>query len=521
MSIRHALFAALSAVTLAVAPATAETMSSEELTMPLTRVSELSQPISTSKPQETEEQFPKVSSLEEEIEGAKINQTQQLEVVQEGTSKERSPTESEIVEPVQIEPTRVTESQPILEPSPVVEQAILAPSLVETNYRFDSQVKLESFQVEPSQPTLEPTRVVQTQIQEPSPNIEQKPIVRNNVVPFNAKGRLLNQDEPTRVTQQQTSANNIVPFRQRVVNQVESSQPLLQTGGNTGVTTLETPVSLSREFGTSYPGFTPETTYGLDHEFSIPVFETPTTRTRKQNVVEGNDTSNVRTVSTRASDLGGTVTVQPNPPVVVETQEEAKPETETQPQVSGSLSVGVSGIGGNAPVLETAVGIEYDGFNLTGTLNHPLDGIGEDTVGLVATLPISERASLTLKADEINIDPVFGISVESRISDRLTASMSLSINRPDDFNAELAAKYEINQHWSTNASFNVTTRQLNLGAKYTGRGFDVGVGVDDIAENPRVGATLGLELSASTRLELSGSNLTTDPTLGVKVGFSF
>jgi hypothetical protein len=668
MSFRHLFVGfALAVSTLSVAPATAQMMSSEELSAPLTRVSELSQPISNSQPQETEEQFPKVSELQEqEIEAATVIQPAQLEVVTTGTSKERSQTKSEMVEPVQpLEPSRVIPVQQTSEPSPIVEQKILEPSrvvqskplvqqqepsfVVEQNvpfqpvlepfrpvepsrkvepvfvqrnfepsrvieqntaivepsqplepsrieqtpkYSFNSQLKLEPFQVETTQPlepsrvleqetvtpppaqntstksdtqervvptvqfsqfNLEPSRVVPIQIQEPFPVVEQQPIAQNNVVPFNSKGRLVNQDKPSRVTQR---ANNIVSFNAKGrLNQVEPSQPVTQIRETvpisasparpkpelregqpslalqvtlakrtnertqTGIAlTLETPESLNRDFGTSYPGVTPET-FNLDREFSIPVLETPTVRTQNNITTESRNTS-VRTLSNRAIDLGGTVTVQSRlQPVVVETQQEAKPEPKPKPK--GNLSVGVSGIGGQTPVLETSAGIEYDGFNFTGTLNHPLDGVGEDTVGLAATLPISDRAKLTVKADNVTRDPAISATVESKISEQLTASASFNnINRPD-FNVELAGSYQISQHWSTNTSFNVTTRQLNLGATYTGKGFDATVKVDDVARNPQLGVGLGLELSSSTRLELSANNLNSNPTFAVKAIFSF
>jgi hypothetical protein len=590
MSFRHAVFAALSAVTLAVAPATAQISNSSELDMPITRVSELSQPVVQPKPQavvETEEQFPKVSDLEQ-VSVTPV-QPEQLEVVNPGTCKECSQTKSESVRKVPLEPSRVEQrnvaeysfntqlklepfhpvepSQPQLEPSRVIEQKIetqpLEPSRVleqetvtpppaqNTSTKSDTQeqvvptVQFSQFNLEPSRvnvSTLEPSRIVPTQrILEPSRD------AANNIVPFNAKGRL-NQVEPS---QRNTpiASNNIVSFNpnQRLVNQVEPSQPVVETREpvsslrasparpvpphegipsahpvtlanrtertQTGIAaTLEAPEGLNRDFGTSYPGVTPETAFSLDREYVIPSAVRTTTPRN----------TNVRTLSTRAADLGGAVTVQQDQPVVVETPVEAKPKPEPKPKPKGNLSVGVSGIGGSSPTLETSAGIEYNGFSTTVSFNHPLQGTGQDTIGLATTLPLSDRASVTIKADEINIDPIISATVESKISNRLTGSISLnSINRPD-FNAELAAKYEINQHWSTNASFNLKTRQLNVGATYTnGRGFDATVKVDNIAENPQLGVGLGLELSSSTRLELSANNLNSSPTFGVKAIFSF
>ncbi len=556
MSFRQAVFVALSAVTLAVAPATAQVKSSDGLSAPLTRVSELVQPSAQPKPEilETEEQFPKVSTLEEQVSVTPVQPS--LEVANEGTNKERSQTKSETVAPTQpLEPTRAEQTP---------------------EYSFNSQLKLEPFRIVLPQPTQKPSSVVEqimpsrkpvvfnskgrldqpvtmvnqpTVVQQGSSKERSQTVGSNNIAPFSGKHvQLL---EPTRAT----ARNNIVPIRQRVVNPVEPSQPVVQTTRETvpvsaspakpkpeshegqpslaqqvtlatrtnertqtGITTtLETPVSLSREFGTSYPESTPKTTYGLDREFSIPT----TVRTQEQNVVAGND-ANVHTVSTRAADLG-VVTVQPTlQPVVVETRAEAKTEPTPEPKPKGSLSMGVSGIGGDAPVLETSAAIEYDGFSTTVSLNHPLNGTGQDTIGLATTLPISERASVTVKADQINIDPIISATVESKITEQLTASASFNNIRRPNFNLELVANYQIDNHWSTNASFNVNTRQLNAGATYnTRRGFDATVKVDDIANLPQLGVGLGLELSASTRLELSSSHLTTDPTFGVKAIFSF
>jgi hypothetical protein len=331
--------------------------------------------------------------------------------------------------------------------------------------------------------------------------------------------------EPSRVTHQPTSRNNIISFsKEGLVNQVEPSQPVLQTTRIqpdvvSVVTTLETSESLSRNVGTSYPNSTPQTAYSLDRALTstpITALEKPG---RTHDIVTGDKTKNVRTVSTRAVDLGGTVTVQQPQPVVVETQEQVKPEPKPKPK--GSLSVGVTGIGGLSPVLETAAQIEYEGFSSTLSFNHPLDGRGQDTIGLATTLPISDKAKLTVKAEQINIDPTISAAVESNITERLTASASFnSINRPD-FNVELAATYKIDQHWSARTSLNVMTRQLHIGATYASRGVEATVKVDNIAENPQLGVGLGLELSSSSRLELSGSNLTTEPTFGVKVTQSF
>jgi hypothetical protein len=546
--LRH-LFVAVSTVMLTVAPATAQISNSSELDMPMTqvtRVSELALPLPLAQPEpevvETEEQFPKVSDLlEEQIPVTPAQPS--LEVVNKGTIKESSQTESEMVVPVQpLEPSRVRVSTTLEAPQPRLE-----PSRVKT--------------VKPSWPILESSRAAPIQpIQEPSPVIERQPIA-NNVVPFNSKGRLVNQIgpskplEPSRVT----ARNNIVPFRQRVVNRVEPSQPVLQMTreqsfvvtpniihdvnlehGNsstptlepetalslgretrmtnqTGIApTLETPESLNRDFGISYTGVTPETAFSLDRELSTPA--SPIKRT--QNSTTQSRNTSVRSVSNRAIDLGGTVTVQQPQPVVVETQQQTKPEPKPRPK--GNLSVGVSGIGGQAPVLETSAGIEYDGFSTTVSLNHPLDGQGQDTVGLATTLPISDRAKLTVKADQINIDPTISATVESKITEQLTASASFNnISRPD-FNLELAAKYQINNHWSTNASFNVMTRQINTGVSYaTGRGLEATVKVDSIAENPQLGVGLGIELSSSTKLELNASNINGDPTFSVKVTQSF
>lgn len=83
---------------------------------------------------------------------------------------------------------------------------------------------------------------------------------------------------------------------------------------------------------------------------------------------------------------------------------------------------------------------------------------------------------------------------------------------------ELAATFQIDENWSVAASGNVTTRQINVGTTYAnGEGFDASVKVDNIADVPRLGVGLGLELSSSTKLEVSASDLTGNPTLGVRV----
>jgi hypothetical protein len=455
--------------TVVVAPATAQVSNSSALDMPMTRVSELANPISSQEVKETEEQFPKVSELEE-IEEATGIQPARLEVTT-GTSKERSQTES-----------------------------------VEPEYEFASSLKFE-----PSQPKLEPSRV----------NDQNKSVAVNNIIPFNSKQQVV---EPSRVSNQPVARNNIISFsKERLVNQVEPSQPVVQTTRIqpdvvSVVTTLETSESLSRNVGTSYPNSTPKTAFSLDRALtSTPVTALEKPR-RTHNIVTGDKTKNVRTVSTRAVDLGGTVTVQQPQPVVVETQEQV--QSEPKPKPTGSLSVGVTGIGGS-PVLETAAQIEYDGFSASLSFNHPLDGRGQDTIGLATTLPISDKAKLTVKADQINIDPTISAAVESNITERLTASASFNtINRPD-FNVELAATYKIDQHWSARSSLNMMTRQLNIGATYASRGVEATIKVDTIADIPQLGVGLGLELSSSSRLELSGSNLTTEPTFGVKVTQSF
>jgi hypothetical protein len=580
MSLRQLFVGIALAVSTSVvaAPATAQMMTSEELNAPLTLVSELAKPISNSQPQETEEQFPKVSELQEqEIEAATVIQPAQLEVVTTGTSKDRSQIKSLEYKfdpalkltPFQVEPSQPLEPSRVVpvqqrEPSPVVEKIEqsqpLEPSRVTqqrvepqfVNQRVVNQAPVQfapevtyDFNLEfgkSSTPNLEPetafsldreTKTKVNQIEPSRVTQQNKPTASNNIVPFHSKRRVVNQTEPSRVTQQKISVlpalepsrvtnqqpiarNNIVPFsRERLVNQTEPSQPVVRSSNQTGVTaTLEAPESLNRTFGISYTGVTPETAYSLDRELSTPA--SPIKRT--QNSTTQSRNTSVRSVSNRAIDLGGTVTVQQPQPVVVETQQQTKPEPKPRPK--GNLSIGISGIGGQAPVLETSAGIEYDGFSTTVSLNHPLDGQGQDTVGLATTLPISDRAKLTVKADQINIDPTISATVESKISNLTTSASFNNINRPD-FNVELAGSYQISQHWSTNASFNVTTRQLNLGATYTGRGFDATVKVDSIAENPQLGVGLGIELSASTKLELNASNINGDPTFGVKVTQSF
>jgi hypothetical protein len=560
MSLRNLLTGfAFALTTVAVAPATAQAGSiffiedpttetqvsvvgSNGLDMPLTKVCELLR----SAPKQIVEQNVSVWPIPEPTRVTK------QPIVVEPSQPKLEPTR--VVQPQKPEFTQTVKSAPVQpkpEPSLVVKQETASVELQEVEKTQPKPEPTQVIAVEKPQPLLEPSReqnVVQATPDtslvrvEPSqlplePSRVRQPVTtHNNIVPF--KPRVVHQTKPSWV---KPAANNIVPFKKRLGIQDKPSWPVLETKTTSfsrevfsktaftpetavstqikpsEVVTPETTFGFSSEFGLSSSSeFKAKTAFSLDRDIAT----TPVPKVRTSQAVR--NTSNVRPISTQATDLSGTRTIQSE---LVQPQQVAEVETqqvESEPEVKpkASVSVGISGIG-DAPLLETAVGLEYDSFSSKVSLNHPLNGQGQDALGLETTFPLSEQANLTVKADQINVDPTISATVGSTISEQLKVSASFNnINKPD-FNLELATNYQIDDHWSVAASGNVMTRQLNIGATYANRGLEASVKVDDVAAIPQLGLGLGLELSPSTKLEVSANNINGDPNFGVKVTQSF
>jgi hypothetical protein len=366
----------------------------------------------------------------------------------------------------------------------------------ESTFDTEPAQKLEPVQVkavEPSQPLLEPSRVVQKKIVN---------IAQNNIKPFKRKRPVF-----------KTAPTPKVSLAKTAVGLKEIPRE---------------PKSNSKVLGTAYSSrhevaaLVPETAFGFSQVNRVsgqPVHLPMTAFSRDRATTMTNIPTNPPPSpppSQKAADLGGAIDtgeVQEQA-AKVETQPAPKPEP-VSPKIS--ISGGVSGIGAS-PTIETSLGLEYEGLSATLSRSRPLDAQRQSEIGLDVTLPISEQSKLTISAAQLNIDPTISATVESKITEKLTASASFNNINKTDFSLELAANYQIDARWAVNGSFNATTHQLNLGASHViSKGVEATVKVENIAATPQLGAGLSVELSPSTKLELNANDITGATTFGVKV----
>jgi hypothetical protein len=200
-----------------------------------------------------------------------------------------------------------------------------------------------------------------------------------------------------------------------------------------------------------------------------------------------------------------------------------KDPAQQAPKPTATISVGVSDIGAKTPSsLETAVGFGVGGASASVSLaeaQRETDGksVSGTKVGVAATLPLSDVSAVSVEAADLTFDPTLSVTLESKVTDKLTASVSFNDINKETFNVKVAGSLQLNKNVSVTAAGNFVTRQLDVGLNLVTGGVAANVMVENIAATPQLSLGMGLELTPSTQLELNASDLTGDPSYGVKV----
>lgn len=260
----------------------------------------------------------------------------------------------------------------------------------------------------------------------------------------------------------------------------------------------------------------------------------PFTRQRVTRVTPVSPVRVQQPISRSASDLGGPVvlnaqSVLPENPAVVErpistatqnpTQTSAEQPVPSRP--TGTLSVGVVVGTETIPTLETAVGLEYRGYETRLRFNRLLRG-GTVTVGIDSKLPLSSTTSLTLTADNINVTPELSAKVEAQISEGLTTSVTVRnfTVKPD---VELATQFQISEQTRLGVSLTNLAAQPQVtveAAHKLSNTIEASASVSNLA-NPSVGLGMAIELSPQLKLEAHANDVFGNTSYETRMTYTF